>query len=104
MRQGDSAGLEVGEHRLDVAQHVGAGGRIAGVADRAGARQALGQIGARKRLGHVTHVALGVEALAIEGGDAAGLLAAMLQGVQAQRGDLRGAGCIEDAEDAAFQP
>ena len=52
----------------------------------------------------MSHVALGVEALAIEGGDAAGFLTAMLQGVQAKRSDLGRAGGVEDAEDAAFQP
>ena len=46
--------------------------------------------------------ALGVELLAVEGDDAAGFLAAMLQGVQAERGDGRGIGVAEDAEDPAF--
>ncbi len=40
--------------------------------------------------------------LAVEGDDAGGLLAAMLQGVQAERGDRRGVRVAEDAEDAAF--
>ena len=47
-------------------------------------------------------VALGVEALAVEGDDAGRLLAAMLQGVQAERRDRGGVGVAEDAEDAAF--
>jgi hypothetical protein len=48
-------------------------------------------------------VAFGVEALAVEGGDAAGFLAAMLQSVDAERGY---GGCVrgaEDAEHAAFE-
>ena len=48
------------------------------------------------------HAALGVEALAVEGDDAGRFLAAMLQGVQAERGDRGGVGMAEDAEDAAF--
>ena len=48
--------------------------------------------------------ALAVEMLAVVGDDAGGFLAAVLQGVQAERGEL---GCVrmaEDAEDAAFLP
>jgi hypothetical protein len=52
----------------------------------------------------MTHVPLGVKPLAVEGGDAAGLLSAVLQGVQAQGGEGRGLGGVEDAEDPAFQP
>jgi hypothetical protein len=47
---------------------------------------------------------MGVEAGAVETGDAGGFLSAMLQGVQAQRGEGRGLGRVEDAEDPAFQP
>ena len=47
-------------------------------------------------------VAVGVELLAVEADDAGGLLAAVLQGVQPQRGVRRGVGMAEDAEDAAF--
>ena len=88
---GDAAGLQVGEHRLDVAQDAAAGGGIAGVADgRApGSRSSRSR---RKGVGDVAHVAFGVEALAVERGDAAGLLAAVLQGVQAQRRDRGGVG------------
>ena len=39
---------------------------------------------------------------AVKGDDAGGLLAAMLQGVQAERGDGGGLGMAEDAEHAAF--
>jgi len=54
----------------------------------------------------MAHVAFGVEALAVEGGDAAGLLAAVLQGVQAQIGEvgrLRILRCADgpNAKDAA---
>ena len=45
---------------------------------------------------------LGMEALAVEGDDAGGFLAAMLQRVQAERRDGGGIRVAEDAEDAAF--
>ena len=47
-------------------------------------------------------MALGVEAGAVEGDDAGRLLAAMLQGMQAERGQRRGVRMAEDAEDAAL--
>ena len=43
-----------------------------------------------------------MEALAVEGDDAGGFLAAMLERVQAERGDRGRVGMAEDAEDAAF--
>ncbi|GIQ76537.1 hypothetical protein BraRD5C2_49830 [Bradyrhizobium sp. RD5-C2] len=43
-----------------------------------------------------------MEAAAVEGDNAGGLLAAVLQGVQAERGDRGGLGVAEDAEHAAF--
>ena len=48
-------------------------------------------------------VPLGVKAVAVERGDATGLLAAVLQCMQTQRDDPGGVRHIEDAEDAAFQ-
>jgi hypothetical protein len=46
--------------------------------------------------------ALGVEVLAVEADDASGLLAAVLERVQAERGQSRGVGMIENPEDAAL--
>jgi hypothetical protein len=43
-----------------------------------------------------------VEALAVEGDDAGGLLAAVLKRMEAERGDGGRVGMAEDAEDAAF--
>jgi hypothetical protein len=100
---GDAAGLEIGEHRLDVADAAAAGRGIAGVADGHVAGQALDEVGAGEGVADVAHVAFGVEAVAVEGGDAAGLLAAMLQGMQAQGRDGGRVARAEDAEDAAFQ-
>ena len=45
---------------------------------------------------------LGVETLAVERDDAAAFLAAMLQGVQTERGENCGVFAAEDAEHAAF--
>lgn len=46
--------------------------------------------------------AFGIEAAAVEGDDACRFLAAVLEGVKAERGDRRGVGVAEDAEDAAL--
>ncbi len=46
--------------------------------------------------------ALGMEVVAVEADDARRFLAAMLERVQAERGERRGIGMVEDAEDAAL--
>ena len=43
-----------------------------------------------------------LETASVESDDARRLLAAMLKGMQAERGDRRGVGMAEDAEHAAF--
>ena len=48
------------------------------------------------------HAALGVVAFAVERDDAGRFLAAVLEGVQAERGDGGGVGVAEDAEHPAF--
>ena len=99
---GEAAAVELGEQRLHVAQDGLAGGRIAHMADRRHAGQAVDHLAAGEVVADEAHAALGMEALAVEGDDAGGLLAAVLQGVQAERGDGGGVGMAEDAEDAAF--
>ncbi|MNC34730.1 hypothetical protein D3C75_831820 [compost metagenome] len=101
---GDAALVQIGEHRLDVAQEAAAGGGIAGVADRGAAGQAGGQLSVAEGLADEALMALGVEAVVVDAGDAAGFLAAMLQGVQAQRHDRRGLvlGRAPDSADAAL--
>ena len=71
-----------------------ADGRIAG--------QAVDDIALGKGVADQAEPALGVKALAVEGDDAAGLLAAMLERVQAERGDGGRVRVAENAEDAAF--
>ena len=76
---------QVGEHRLAVAQEAAAGRGIARVADGGAARQARGQVAPEKASATWPRWRSVWKRLAVEDGDAAGLLAAMLQGVQAQR-------------------
>ena len=102
MSDREAAGLEFGEQRLDIAQDGVAGRRIAHMADRRASRQAVDGRGAREVIADQPLPALRVEADAVESDDAGGLLAAMLQGVQAERGDGGGVGVIENAEDAAL--
>ena len=102
MADGKAAGIELGEQRLHVAQDGLAGGGIADMADRGVAGQALDDLAAGKGVADEAEPAFGVEAGAVERDDAGGLLAAMLQGVQPERGDGGGVGVAEDAEHAAF--
>ena len=99
---GKAAAFQFGEQRLHVAQDGFAGGRIAHMADGRGAGQAVDHLAPREGVADEAEAALGMEALAVEGDDAGGFLAAMLERVQAERGDGGGVGMAEDAEDAAF--
>ena len=102
MGDGDAAGVELGEERLHVAQDRLAGGRVADVADGGVARQAGDGRGFGEVVAHQAEAPLGVEAVAVESNDAGCFLAAVLQGVQAERGDGGSLGVSEDAEDATF--
>ena len=97
-----SARLELGEQRLHVAQRRLPGRRIADVADGAPARQPVDDGGAREVVADQALAALGMKALAVEGDDARRFLAAVLQGVQAERHDRRRVRVPIDPEDAAF--
>ena len=85
----EAAGVDIGKQRLHVAQDGIAAGRIAIVADRDVALQALDDAGAAEVVADEAHAALGVELPAVVGDDAAGFLSAMLEGVQAERGRWR---------------
>ena len=102
---GDAALVQIGEHRLDVAQEAAAGGGVAGVAHGRAAGHPGHQVGAAEGLAHQALVAFGVEALILDAGDAAGFLAAMLKGVKTQGDDGRAFVFVRapDAADAAFQ-
>ena len=99
---GEAAAFELGEQRLHVAENCFAGGRVAHMADRRGAGQPVDHFAAGEIVADEAEPPLRMEALAVEGDDAGGFLAAMLQRVQAKRGDGGGVGMTEDAEYAAF--
>ena len=99
---GEAAAVELGEQRLHVAQDGLAGGRIAHMADRRHAGQAVDHLAAGEGVADEPHPPLGMEALAVEGDDAGGFLAAMLERMQAERGDRGGVGMVEHAEHAAL--
>ena len=98
----EAAGLELGEQRLDVAQHGVAGRRIAHMADRRASRQAVDGRRIREVVADQPLPALRVEPDAVESDDAGGLLAAMLQRMEAKRGDGGGVRMVKNAEDAAL--
>src|SRR5262249_38097717 len=56
----------------------------------------------RERVADEPEPALGMEALAVEADDAGRLLAAVLQGMQPERGDRRGVGMTKNPEYAAL--
>ncbi|GCC49131.1 hypothetical protein chiPu_0033490, partial [Chiloscyllium punctatum] len=98
----EPAGIELGEQRLHVAQARAAGRGIADVADRGAAGQTIDHLTAGEGVADQAEAAFTVEAAAVERDDAGGFLAAVLQSVQAERGDRGGLGVAEDAEHAAF--
>ncbi len=98
----EAAGGELGEQRLHVAQDGAAGRRIAHMADRGGARQPLDRRRAGEMVADQPEPLLRMEPLAVEGDDAGRFLAAMLQRVQAERGDRGGVRVAENAEHPAF--
>ncbi len=102
MADGKAAGIELGEQRLHVAQDRLAGGRIADMADGGVARQPIDHLPPGECVADQPEAAFGVEAGAVERDDAGGLLAAMLQCMQAERRDRRSVGVTENAEYTAF--
>ena len=102
MADGEAAAFQFREQRLHVAQDGFPGGRIAHMADRRVAGQPVDHFAAGKGVADQAEPAFGVEALAVETDDAGGFLAAVLQRVQAERGDGGGVGMAENAEHAAF--
>ncbi len=102
VRDGEAARVQLREERLHIAQHGLAGRGVAHMADGRGAGQALDRALLGKMVADESQSALAVKAAAVKGDDARRLLAAMLERMQAQRGDRRGVGEIEDAKDAAI--
>src|SRR5262249_56088142 len=77
-------------------------GRIGQVARRGQAGQALGDLAAGEIIADETHPPLGMESLAVKRDDAGGFLPAVLESVQAERGDRGRIRVAEYAEDAAL--
>ncbi len=102
MADREAAGIELGKQRLHVTQDGFAGRGVADVADGGIAGQALDHLAAGEGIADKAKAAFRMEPASVEGHDARGLLAAMLQGVQSERGDRRGFRVAENAEHAAF--
>ena len=102
MRHREATELEIRVQRLDVAQDGVAGGGVAVVADGDGTAQGRHDPGIAEIVANEAHALVRVEALAVVADDAGRLLAAVLQGVQAQGGDGGRVRHIPDTEDAAF--
>src|SRR5579862_2166214 len=73
------------------------------MADRPRARQSGDHVAVAKSVGDMPDVLFVVETLAVESGDATGLLAAVLQRQKSDRGDRGGVGDAECAIDAALK-
>jgi len=102
MRDAEPTEVELREQRLDVAQHRLAGRRIARMADRDVALEPRDHRLVGKNIAHQADAAVGVKLRAVVRDDPGGFLAAMLQRVQAKRGQRRRLVVPEDAEDGAF--
>src|SRR5262249_6544210 len=98
----EPAAVQLAKQRLHIAQDRLAGGRITVVADRGIAGQFRDDLLAREGVADETHTALGMEAPAVERHDAAGLLSAMLERMQAERGDRGGIRVAKNAKHAAL--
>lgn len=98
----ETAGIELGEQRLDVAQDGGAGRGIADMADRGIAGQAFYDFAAGESVADETEPAFGMKTAAVEGDDAGGFLAAVLERVQPECGDGSGVRMAKNTEYATF--
>ena len=101
--EGKAAGVEIDEQRLHVAQDGIAAGRVADVAHAPCRPSAARSPSAVVKLSPTRPTRRSVwKWCAVEADDAGGFLAAMLERMQAERGQGRGIGMTEDAEDAAL--
>ena len=99
----DAALGNLGEDRLDVPKlRLGAAGRVPVVADRRIARQHADHLSRTERVAHPSLRPVGKELVAVETDDPGRLLAAVLEGVQSQRGNGRRVFRPEHAKDPAL--
>ena len=101
MGDGDASFITGDGEGLGVEQHGIAGGGVTGVADGNISGQAA-QNFRREQVGDTAHAAVVVNLAAVAGGDAGAFLAAVLERVQAEVGDVGGLGMAVDGEDSAF--
>ena len=100
VRQGQLALVAIDDDGLRVGERGVAGGGVARVAHGRGAGQAGEHLGLKDLL-HQAHALFQVQRGAIGRDDAGRFLAAVLQGVEPQIGELGGFGMAEDAADTA---
>ena len=100
---GDLAAGAVGDDGLGVFEGAGAGGRIADMADGAGAGQ-FGEFLFVEDLGDKAHAVMALElAFLVAGDDDPGaFLAAVLQGIEPEKGDFGRVRMAEDGKHAAL--
>src|SRR6202034_2767040 len=97
-----AASIKFGEQRLHVAQNGFASRRVAHVAHGGVPGEPINHFTLRERVADQTEPPLGMKTHAVEADDAGGLLAAMLERVQAECGDGGGVGMAKYAEHAAL--
>jgi hypothetical protein len=102
MRHREAARDQLGIKRLDVANRRLAGGRVADMPARGAAVERANHLVAVEIARDMSHRAMRVELVAVPAGDAGGLLAAVLQGMQPERRQRRRLRVAEYAEDAAL--
>ncbi len=100
---GDHLAAVLHHEGLGVDEHGGAGGGIAHVADGQMPRKLIQECRVED-LGHQPQAPVHADPFAVAGDDAAGLLAPVLEGVEAEVGDAGRVGVAVDAEDAAVFP
>ena len=102
MPDSETAAFEFCKQRLHIAQDGFAGGRIAHVAHRGRAGQAVNHFAPGESVTDQAETALRVEAFTIEGDDAGCFLTSVLEGVQAQGGDGGRVRMAENAKHPTF--
>ncbi len=103
MGQRNGTARQIGIHGLDIAREGAAGRRVAHVTESLGALQLLGMgTVVAEDIADQSRMAFGDELHAVEGHDAGGFLAAVLQGMKPQHRQRASVGTAEDTEDAAL--
>ena len=102
MPDSETAAFEFCKQRLHIAQDGFAGGRIAHVAHRGRAGQAVNHFAPGESVTDQTETTFRVEAFAIEGDDAGCFLTSVLEGVQTERGDGGRVRVAENAKHPTF--